>query len=621
MRTVPRRSSILLLAAVVAALAAPAAASADPGQIIVKYAAGADAQDRADARADADVVRNEALALPATELVTPTAGTSVAAAVADLEASPDVAYAEPDQPRRAFDRYPDEALVDEQANPLNDQPFANLWALHNTGQAIGDEPGGTAGADIGAPAAWSVTTGSKDITVAIVDSGVDRSHRDLFANLVPGYDFAYDDADPTDYEGHGTHVAGIIGARGNNGTGVTGVAWDASLMPLQALDAEGAGYASDIAGAYTYAASHGARIVNASLGGSSRSQAEYDAIRNAPNVLFVVAAGNDDRNNDTRPTYPCAYDLPNILCVAATDNTDHLASFSNVGRSTVDIAAPGVDIYSTLRCDAYGWMSGTSMATPEVSGAAALVLAAHPTSTVAELRSRLISTADRLPGGDATRINGGNGGRLDVATAVGLGLTSATGATTNAGDVTVGGTTYAAPRSNEPAPPAPACPAAPVRTSTGTGSGTTTPTTPVTPVTTAPATGTTTTVPVARVTTPAADRTAPTVAAALTARGALRSLLAGKLRVTATASERATVAIALRVDARTARKLHLSSRMIATGTGTLTASGARKVTVKASAKARRALRRVRRLKVAVSARATDVAGNGRTHSRSLTLTR
>ena len=617
MRTVPRRSSLLLLAALVAALAAPAGASADPGQIIVKYAAGVDAQERADARADADVVRDEALALPATELVTPTAGTSVAAAVADLEASPDVAYAEPDQPRRAFERYPDEALVDADDNPLNDQPFANLWALHNTGQAI-DGTAGKATADIGAPAAWDVTTGSKNVTVAVVDSGVDRSHPDLFANLVPGYDFAYDDADPTDYEGHGTHVAGIIGARGNNGTGVTGVAWDASLMPLQALDADGAGYVSDIAAAYTYAGTHAARIVNASLGGSSPSQSEYDAIRNAPNVLFVVAAGNDGRSNDSRPTYPCAYDLPNILCVAATDNTDHLASFSNVGRSSVDIAAPGVDIYSTLRCDSYGWMSGTSMAAPEVSGTAALVLAAHPTYSVAELRSRLISTADPLPYGDAGRINSGNGGRLDVAKAVGLALNGATGPTTNATDVTIGGTTYAAPRTNEPAPPAPACPSAPARTATSTGS---TPATPAAPVTTAPATGTTTTAPVTRVTTPAADHTAPSVAAALTARGALRGLLAGKLPVTTTASERASVAVVLRVDARTAKKLHLSSRTIAAGTATVTASGAKKVTVKASAKVKRALRRVRRLKVALSTTATDAAGNARTRSGALTLTR
>jgi subtilisin family serine protease len=621
MRTVPRRSSILLLAAVVAALAAPAAASADPGQIIVRYATGADAQDRADARADADVVRDEALALPATELVTPTPGTSVAEAVADLEASPDVAYAEADQPRRAFERYPDEALVDDDGNPLNDQPFANLWAFHNTGQTI-DEQAGSTGADIGAPSAWDVTTGSKDITVAVVDSGVDRSHPDLFANLVPGYDFAYDDADPTDYEGHGTHVAGIIGARGNNGTGVTGVAWDTSLMPVQALDADGAGYTSDIVAADTYAATHGARIVNASFGGSSPSQSEYDAIRNAPNVLFVVAAGNDGRNNDSRPTYPCAYNLPNILCVAATDNTDHLASFSNVGRSSVDLAAPGVDIYSTTRCDSYGWMSGTSMAAPEVSGAAALVLAAHPTYSVAELRSRLITTADRLPGADAGRINGGNGGRLDVATAVGPAITSAAGPITNASDVTIGGTTFAAPRTNEPAPPAPACPAAPARTATGTGSSTTTPTTPstpATPVTTTPTTGTT--APVTRVTTPAADRTAPTVAAALTTRGALRGLLAGKLRVTATTSERGTVAVQLRVDARTAKKLRLSSRTIATGSATLAASGAKKVTVKASAKVRRALRRLRTLKVTLAATATDAAGNGRTRSRALTLTR
>src|SRR6476659_2735311 len=180
MRTVPHRSSLALLLAVAAAFAVPAAASAAEGQIIVKYASSADAQDRADARDDAGVVRDETLPLPSTELVTPQGGTSVAVAV--LERSRDVAYAEPDQTRRAFDLYPDEARVDANGAPLNDQPFANLWALHNTGQAIQRRPG-LAGADIGAAAAWGVTTGSSSVKVAVVDSGVDRTHPDLFANL------------------------------------------------------------------------------------------------------------------------------------------------------------------------------------------------------------------------------------------------------------------------------------------------------------------------------------------------------------------------------------------------------------------------------------------------------
>ena len=281
MRTVPRRSSIALLAALAAALAAlagPAVASAEVGQIIVKYAAGADAQERSEARADADVVRDEALALPRTELVTPEAGTSVRVAAADLERSADVEYAEPDLPRHALDLYPDEAQVGETGALAADTPFSNLWAFANEGQSIGGYDG-VVDADIDAPAAWDVTTGRPDVTVAVVDSGVDRTHPDLFANLVPGYDFAYGDADPTDYDGHGTHVAGIIAARGNNGVGVTGVAWQTSLMPVQALDATGSGTTTGIVEAYDFAARSGARIVNASLGGDTFSRTEYDAIK------------------------------------------------------------------------------------------------------------------------------------------------------------------------------------------------------------------------------------------------------------------------------------------------------------------------------------------------------
>jgi subtilisin family serine protease len=620
MHTVPRRFSIALLLAVAAAIAVPAAASAAEGQIIVKYASGADAQDRADVREDAGVVRDETLPLPSTELVTPEAGTSVADAVADLERSGDVAYAEPDQPRRAFDLYPDEA-----ATPR----FANLWGLHNTGQAIGSHVG-TPGADIGAPAAWGVTTGSTSVKVAVVDSGVDRTHPDLFANLAPGYDYAYDDSDPTDYEGHGTHVAGIIAARGNNSIGVTGVAWQTSLIPVQALDATGEGTTSDIVSAYNFAVSKGARIVNASFGGQNFSQSEYNAIKAASNVLFVAAAGNDTANDDATPSYPCAYNLPNVLCVAATDNTDHLASFSNYGRTSVDIAAPGVNIYSTYKCDGYAWMSGTSMATPEVSGAAALVLAKFPTLTAAGLKTKLLANTDPLNATDAAKIAGG---RLDVARALGVSSTPVTppGSTTNAGEGSGSGAPsmiFATPRVNEPAPPAPACPAPPVRTSTGgtTGDPTNpnpptnpTPTTPNPPSTPLPVVSTPET------TAPAVDRTAPTVAASVSGRGALRALLAGKLRVATTASERASLRVELRVDARTAKKLHLTTRSsavtIATGTASLTKAGRVSVKVRVSAKAKRALARLRSVKVSLRATATDAAGNGRTRAKTLTITR
>jgi subtilisin family serine protease len=626
MRTVPRRSSIALLAAIAAVFAVPSVAAAAEGDIIVKYASGADARERAEARADADVVTRGALPVAQAEVVAPERGTTVGEAVADLERSPDVAYAEPDRPRRAFDLYPDEARVDAGGNPLNDKPFANLWALWNTGQRIRGVYG-SAGADIGAPAAWGVTTGDASVKVAVVDSGVDRTHPDLFANLTDGYDYAYDDADPTDYAGHGTHVAGIIAARGNNGTGVTGVAWQTSLIPVQALDAAGEGSTSDIVAAYTYAVSKGARIVNASFGGADYSQLEYNTIRAASNVLFIAAAGNDSANDDTTPSYPCAYNLPNVLCVAATDNSDHLADFSNFGRTSVDIAAPGVQIYSTYRCDTYAWLSGTSMAAPEVSGAAALVLAKFPTLSATALRAKLISTTDPLDAADAPMIAGG---RLNVANAVGATVTTTTppASTTSSGDgaTTAPAMAFAAPRTGEPTPPAPACPDAPTRSGTGTVNPTpftpsdpTTPANPSVPLTPTP------TVTTPRTTTPAVDRTAPAVAAALAGRGALKLLLASKLRVTTTAGERAALRVELRLDARTAKKLHLTTRSsavtIATGTAALTAAGNAKVRVRLMSKAKRALKRVRRLKVSVRATATDAAGNARTRSRTVTITR
>src|SRR3954463_14822374 len=417
MRTVPRRSTLALLAAAVAALAAPTAAVADEGQIIVKYAAGADAHERADARADADVVAAGSLPLARTQVVAPERGTSVSDAVADLERSPDVDYAEPDAPRTA-------------AAPPDDPSFSWQWSLQNTGsifnrRSTSNRPNylGTAGDDIDVMKAWDQGFTKSDVTVGVVDSGVDLVHPDLRANLVSSNNKDYVDGDPTPYDqnGHGTHVAGIIGAVGDNGIGVAGVDWTASILPVRVLNASGSGSVSTVVSGYNWAAGHGARIVNVSLGGSTPSQTEYDALRNASNTLFVVAAGNDAANVDTTDSYPCAYDLPNVLCVAATDANDALAYFSDYGATAVDLAAPGVDILSTyptaLSADPtfpYKWLSGTSMATPEVAGAAALVLDQDPILTPWQLREKLTSSVDKVP---ALEGKVASGGRLDVAAA------------------------------------------------------------------------------------------------------------------------------------------------------------------------------------------------------------
>lgn len=304
----------------------------------------------------------------------------------------------------------------------NDSDFSRLWALNNVGQG-----GGTPDADIDAPETWEAVTGSRDVVVAVIDTGIDYTHPDLWANMwtnpgeiagngidddgngfvddVYGYDFANGDSDPMDDEGHGTHVAGIIAAAGNNGQGVAGVNWVGSLMALKFLDEEGSGTTSDAVLAVNYATlmrtAYGinVRVTNNSWGGGNFSQALHDAIQAAGDagILFVVAAGNEGADLDRQPRYPPAYQLSNIVVVAATDRNDQLARFSNFGAGTVDLAAPGVGIYSTTPGDHYAWFDGTSMATPYVAGTAALLWSAVPNATAAEVRSALLGGVDRLP--------------------------------------------------------------------------------------------------------------------------------------------------------------------------------------------------------------------------------
>jgi subtilisin family serine protease len=251
-------------------------------------------------------------------------GESVAHGVARLNRRADVAFAEPNY------------LYHLDASP-NDPMFSQLWGLNQANDA-----------DIDAPEAWNATTGSRDVIVAVVDSGIAYNHPDLGANMWPGlgWDFLAGDGQPLDYNGHGTHVAGTIGAAGNNGTGVTGVSWNVQLMALRVATGAGTLRSSDIADAFRYACAHGARVVNGSFGGSAPSELQRQAIAECPNTLFVFAAGNDAEDNDTIGRYPCDYDLPNLVCVAATDRNDRLAGFSNFGATTVHLAAPGVDIVS-----------------------------------------------------------------------------------------------------------------------------------------------------------------------------------------------------------------------------------------------------------------------------------
>jgi len=317
----------------------------------------------------------------------PLTGAELARALRFLRRDPSVRLVEPDYEVRAS------------AVP-NDPRFAQLWALHNTGQT-----GGQPDADIDWLETWESASVPGPI-VAVVDTGVDYTHPDLQEQIlrdgggaVVGWDFANNDANPQDDHGHGTHVAGTIGAVGNNGIGIVGVCPTARIMPLKFLDGDGVGATSNAIRAIDFAVASGAAIINNSWGGGGFSGFLLEAIQRAEaaGVLVVAAAGNDGEDNDARPVYPASYNrfAANVLSVAASDARDELAAFSNYGRDSVDITAPGAGIVSTAMGGGYITMGGTSMATPHVSGAAALTLARFPGASVRELKERLLNNADR----------------------------------------------------------------------------------------------------------------------------------------------------------------------------------------------------------------------------------
>jgi thermitase len=245
---------------------------------------------------------------------------------------------------------------------------------------------------IQAPAAWDQTTGTSDLIIAIVDTGVDLNHPDLNDKIVAGWDFVNDDASAQDDHGHGTHVAGIATAETNNGQGVAGVSWGARIMPIKVLDKNGDGYYSDVAQGVSYACNHGAQIINLSLGGSEPSNTLRDALEQVyqDGCLITAAAGNGGGNG---VDYPAKY--VQAIAVAATDRTDQRASFSDYGPE-IDVAAPGVDIWSTLWPHTYNSKTGTSMSTPYVAGLAALLWSVCPQLTNTEVRSVIESTAKDL---------------------------------------------------------------------------------------------------------------------------------------------------------------------------------------------------------------------------------
>ena len=354
---------------------------------------------------------------------------NVAALIAALSLRPDVAYVEPNFIVRAI-------------SEPNDPRYPELWALRNIGQLIGGVPG-KSGADIHAVPAWNITLGSTANVVAVIDTGIDYTHADLAANMwsapsaftinvaggpvtcaagTHGFNAITRSCDPMDDEDHGTHVAGTIGATGDNGTGVVGVNWTTRLMAIKFIDAAGNGTTADAIAAMEFAlavkerfaATDGAniRVLSNSWGGPDFSQALLDEVNaaNDAEMLFVAGAGNDAFDNDIEPFYPASFDAPNVVSVTATDNLDDLAWFSNYGASSVDIGAPGVDILSTTIGNHYQYLSGTSMATPHVSGAAALMLSQCALNT-ADLKEAILGTAEPLPVLSSITTSGG---RVDV---------------------------------------------------------------------------------------------------------------------------------------------------------------------------------------------------------------
>ncbi len=421
------------------------------GEVIVKYRDGAvrtmATMDTVYKRAKVLDVKRFHGALKSFEHMTvDTSGQNVESVIAELQRDPAVEYAQPN-----YLLYANDLQEDSQAERQVDQLAV---------QGVGSRPGirprpadGPSASDpllsrawgismIGANRAWKQTRGSRNIIVAVIDTGIDYNHPDLAANVwrnpnfrhtqatgvdadaqgvsgdLVGWDFVHNDNLPYDDVGHGTHVSGTIGAVGNNGQGVSGVSQQVSIMAVKFLGANGSGDTASAIRGIDYAISRGAKVMNNSWGGrGGANRALKDAIQRSANAgaLFVASAGNDGTDNDSNFSFPASFEVPNMITVAATTANEAMASFSNRGARTVHLGAPGVGIYSTLPGGRYGYMSGTSMASPHVSGAAALLWAAYPSWTAQQIKQRLINSGDALSSLQGRTVSGR---RLNVLSAM-----------------------------------------------------------------------------------------------------------------------------------------------------------------------------------------------------------
>lgn len=327
--------------------------------------------------------------------------------IQQISQNQDVEYVEPNIEYKAY-------------NNISDPDFSKQWSLKNTGRNSGGFfSWGKIGEDVKAIDAWENETGSKNIKIAVIDTGIDYTHPDLVDNIwtneaelngeegvdddgngyiddIYGWDFASDDNNPMDGNGHGTHCAGVIAAS-HNDIGIRGLMKEAQLISLKFLGDNGSGTLEGAIKAISYATSAGAQIMSNSWGGGGFSQALYDVIEEAQNegILFVAAAGNSRNDNDRWASYPASYDLENIISVGASDGKGNKARFSNYGKTTVDVFAPGVDIHSTYKNGAYKKLSGTSMATPIVSGILGLMMSQNESLNFTELKQKIMDTTDQ----------------------------------------------------------------------------------------------------------------------------------------------------------------------------------------------------------------------------------
>jgi subtilisin family serine protease len=438
------RLSLILIACGFGGLAAWAQSDLDTVQlgkheahatrILARYKSSGGVQARTDALNSANVtVRRqfpqfqgvvvlEASGMPSPAAVTPAArANALSARIQALRNSGQFEYVEPDYTVRASLQPTDSRFQD-----------GTLWGLRNLGGG-----GGVIGADINAEQAWNITTGSTNVIVAVIDTGVRYTHQELAAQMwrnpgesgggkesngidddangyiddVFGINSITGSGDPFDDNDHGTHCSGTIGAQADGGGGHVGVAWKVQIMALKFLSAGGGGQTSDALECLNYAVAKGAKISNNSWGGGPFSQALFDALVAARSAghLFIAAAGNEGSDNDVFLSYPSGYDLDNVISVAALDRGDRLANFSNYGLTKVDLGAPGVAIFSSTAStdSSYASFNGTSMAAPHVTGVAALILAQSPTANYLEIRERLLATTVPISSLQGRTVTGG----------------------------------------------------------------------------------------------------------------------------------------------------------------------------------------------------------------------